>query len=155
MGSEIPTVIEHFGGKHAFLSNFYPSPVWLGHLECPTVEHAYQAAKTENHELRAEIAATRTPGKAKRLGAKLEPNPDWDALRLPVMTSLLAQKFAVGSNLAAALLGTGEATLIEDNGWGDRFWGVCDGEGENHLGRLLTERRSELLRLAAGARRIA
>lgn len=31
--------------------------------------------------------------------------------------------------------------IIEDNHWGDTFWGVCGGVGENHLGRLLEEIR--------------
>jgi len=42
------------------------------------------------------------------------------------------------------LLATGDQELIEGNTWGDRFWGVCDGEGQNQLGRLLMELRNEL-----------
>ena len=52
--------------------------------------------------------------------------------------------------LAAALLATGDAVLQQGNTWGDRYWGkdLRTGEGENHLGRLLMERR-DLLRAAA------
>jgi predicted NAD-dependent protein-ADP-ribosyltransferase YbiA (DUF1768 family) len=28
--------------------------------------------------------------------------------------------------------------------WGDRFWGVCNGVGENMLGKLLMQVREEL-----------
>jgi predicted NAD-dependent protein-ADP-ribosyltransferase YbiA (DUF1768 family) len=35
--------------------------------------------------------------------------------------------------------------LIEENTWGDTFWGICKGQGENHLGRLLMQIRDELL----------
>jgi predicted NAD-dependent protein-ADP-ribosyltransferase YbiA (DUF1768 family) len=34
--------------------------------------------------------------------------------------------------------------LVEYNYWGDLYWGVCRGEGENHLGRILMEIRSEI-----------
>ena len=33
--------------------------------------------------------------------------------------------------------------LIEGNTWGDRFWGVSRGIGENHLGKILMEERGE------------
>ena len=46
--------------------------------------------------------------------------------------------------LAAKLLATGEATLVEGNHWGDTFWGVCDGEGRNQLGEILMTVREEL-----------
>lgn len=39
---------------------------------------------------------------------------------------------------------TGDVELVEGNWWGDRFWGVCDGVGENRLGRCLMEVRKEL-----------
>lgn len=38
----------------------------------------------------------------------------------------------------------------EGNTWGDKFWGVCDGEGENHLGKLLMEVRAELTKHLKG-----
>ena len=28
--------------------------------------------------------------------------------------------------------------------WGDRFWGVCSGRGQNMLGRILMEIRKDL-----------
>lgn len=39
---------------------------------------------------------------------------------------------------------TGDAELIEGNNWGDTFWGVCNGRGENMLGKLLMEIRDYL-----------
>ena len=38
---------------------------------------------------------------------------------------------------------TGAEELVEGNYWGDTFWGVCRGEGENKLGKLLMQVRSE------------
>jgi predicted NAD-dependent protein-ADP-ribosyltransferase YbiA (DUF1768 family) len=42
------------------------------------------------------------------------------------------------------LMQTGERQLIEGNTWGDTYWGVCDGEGENNLGKLIMQVRKEL-----------
>lgn len=47
------------------------------------------------------------------------------------------------------LLATGGVELIEGNDWGDAFWGVCGGYGQNWLGVLLMLVRSELAYKAA------
>jgi predicted NAD-dependent protein-ADP-ribosyltransferase YbiA (DUF1768 family) len=59
------------------------------------------------------------------------------------MRDLLRQKFA-HPELRRLLLATGDAELVEGNTWGDRFWGVCAGRGQNHLGRLLMAIRAEI-----------
>lgn len=45
--------------------------------------------------------------------------------------------------LSEMLEATGDAELIEGNHWGDTFWGVCNGVGQNNLGKLLMAIRSE------------
>jgi predicted NAD-dependent protein-ADP-ribosyltransferase YbiA (DUF1768 family) len=60
------------------------------------------------------------------------------------MRELLRQKFAKPSILADRLIDTGNCQLIEGNYWGDTFWGVCKGKGENWLGKLLMEIRAEI-----------
>lgn len=136
--------IESFSGAHAFLSSFHPVVVYLDGVACPSVEVAYQAAKTLDPAERALIFNAKTPGIAKRLGRSLTIRPDWNAIRLDVMADLIRQKFAPGTPLAAQLLSTGDAELIEGNYWHDTFWGVCNGRGENHLGRLLMAQRAYL-----------
>jgi hypothetical protein len=42
------------------------------------------------------------------------------------------------------LLDTSDKVLIEENNWNDTFWGVCNGVGENNLGRLLMQVRGEI-----------
>ena len=34
--------------------------------------------------------------------------------------------------------------LIEGNVWNDTFWGVCNGKGHNHLGKILMKVRDEI-----------
>lgn len=143
-----PLQIVSFRDAYRFLSNFYPSPVTYGAspLTYPTVEHAFQAAKTLNHNERAAFAYdavhAMTPGDAKRAGRALVLRPDWEDVKLDVMLDLLRLKFE-DPHLASLLIHTGTAVLIEGNHWGDRFWGV-DGTGLNHLGLLLMQVRREL-----------
>lgn len=44
----------------------------------------------------------------------------------------------------AKLLATRDRMLIEGNDWGDTFWGMVDGEGENNLGKILMRVREEI-----------
>lgn len=136
-------MINRFFGEYRFLSNFYHCPVKLDGIMYPTVEHAYQAAKCDNIEDRRRILSCITPGEAKLLGKKLVLRHDWDMVKISIMTNLLEQKF--GKPLFKEwLLDTGDEELIEGNVWGDIFWGVCNGKGENHLGKLLMQIRTEL-----------
>lgn len=135
--------IEHFDGEYRFLSNFWPAKVVLDGMEYATTEHAYQAAKTLDMNVRKEIQAAKYPNKAKKLGQKVALREDWEGVKLSVMEDLLRQKFQ-DPELKKALLDTGDAELIEGNFWHDTFWGVCDNKGKNQLGRLLMKIRSEI-----------
>lgn len=128
--------IDSFQGKHRWLSNFWPAKVTLDGIEFPTVEHAYVAAKTLDVDKRREIAMVSTPGQVKRLGRALDLRADWEDVKIEVMGDLLWQKFHL-AELREKLMNTGEIELIEGNNWGDTFWGVSHGVGENHLGKLL------------------
>lgn len=141
------TSITSFQGEFRFLSNFWPATVELDGEIYPTVEHAYQAAKTNDPAERALVRSAPTPGKAKRMGRSVTKRLDWDAVKVGVMKDLLQQKFAEGDpNLTELLLSTGMTRLVEGNTWGDRFWGVCNGKGENVLGRLLMKVRADIRR---------
>ena len=125
---------------YEFLSNFHPAPVRLDGVEYPTVEHAYQAAKTMDATERRHVGSAPTPAEAKQRGAAVTLRHDWNDVKVAVMRNLLHQKFA-DPLLRERLAATRPSALIEGNTWGDRFWGVCDGEGENWLGRVLMEIR--------------
>lgn len=137
-------IIDEFRGAHRFLSNFYPAPVILDGEVYPTVEHAYQAAKTEDLYFREQIRATALPGDAKKLGQIVPLRKDWDRKKRRVMYKLVKQKFRDHPELGEMLLATGSAKLIEGNYWGDTYWGMCRGEGHNHLGKILMMVRKEL-----------
>jgi ribA/ribD-fused uncharacterized protein len=147
---EVRRAIDDFEGHYAFLSNFTPAPVVLDGVRYPTVEHAYQAAKTLEPGERQKIREASTPGLAKKLGRKLKKRPDWPDLKVDIMRDLVRQKFAAQPDLKKLLLATGETELVEGNTWHDNFWGKCrcdrcaSSPGQNRLGRLLMEVRSQL-----------
>ena len=66
-------------------------------------------------------------------------------MKLQLMERLLLKKFDDNHpQLQQMLLATGEEELVEGNYWGDVYWGVCNGVGENHLGKLLMKIRDQL-----------
>lgn len=137
------SAIDDFKGEYAFLSNFYPCVDWIeyGGMTYPSVEHAYQAAKV-SPLLRAQFQVG-TAAEAKKLGRTQKCRSDWDDVKLDIMEELLRCKFN-SLGLALLLINTRPQELIEGNWWGDTFWGVCRGKGENHLGKLLMKIRAEL-----------
>lgn len=137
-------MIDRFDGDYAFLSNFYPSSIFDSNdgFTYPTVEHFFQAKKSVILKEREMISKAETPGKAKRMGRKVQLRSDWEDIKLFVMEDALRRKFSK-QRLRAALLATGDEELIEGNWWGDTFWGVCDGIGENNLGKLLMKIRED------------
>jgi ribA/ribD-fused uncharacterized protein len=142
--------IARFRDAYDFLSNFYPAPVEMDGLEFPTVEHAFQAAKTFDPEKRAAFQKAVTPAGAKQMGRRVQRREDWFDVSLSILEALVRQKFTRYPELARKLKATGDAPLIEGNTWNDRFYGcVWDKKqetwvGENHLGKILMKIRDEL-----------
>jgi ribA/ribD-fused uncharacterized protein len=140
-----PAAIDSFQGEYRFLSNFWPAEVEFEGITYPTAEHAYQAAKTLDAAERKRIAALATPADAKRAGRAVQPlRADWEMAKFDVMERCVRDKFTRHADLRQRLLATGDAELIEGNTWGDRIWGVYQGEGENRLGKILMNVRAEL-----------
>jgi ribA/ribD-fused uncharacterized protein len=136
-------MIGPFKGDFEFLSNFYPSCIFYQEIWYPTVEHAFQAAKTLDTKIRYEIADLPTPGQAKKKGGRLVLRPNWNDMKIDVMSRLVFKKFN-DPLLRKKLLDTGEEELVEKNWWNDVYWGVCNGVGENNLGKILMKTRSTM-----------
>lgn len=139
--------IKHFAGKYEFLSNFsrIVQIQYEGDLY-PTVEHAFQAAKTLDKTQRVAFQnPVLTPGESKSLGRSITLRPDWEQVKNRVMRAILDDKFsAVHPHVRQMLLDTGDELLIEGNHWHDQVWGdcycgreVCMPEGQNRLGNTL------------------
>lgn len=137
-------MIGQFRGEYRWLSNFWPAKVTLDGVVYPTVEHAFQAAKTLDEKQRAQIRNAPTPGQAKRLGRSVTLRADWEQTKLATMTYLTQEKYK-DSELRQRLNATGRQYLQEGNEWNDTYWGICRGIGENHLGRIIMEVREDVL----------
>lgn len=147
-------MIDKFEGRYYFLSNFYLCEIEHQGIKYPSVEHFYIGMKVNDEQLidgvyytpgdfREMICKIKDPGLAKKVGRKVKLRKDWDKFKLKVMNWAVREKFK-DPKLAEMLLDTGDKELIEGNWWKDRYWGVCDGIGENHLGKILMEVRDEL-----------
>lgn len=135
-------MIDRFKDDHAFLSNFYRVHVTLDGVVYPSVENAYMAAKTLDTEQRRAFE-TCSASEAKAMGRLLQLRPDWEEVKLDVMKKLLIEKFEY-EHMKEKLLATKGHELVEGNFWGDTFYGVCNGVGQNHLGRMLMEIRDNI-----------
>lgn len=135
--------ITNFRGEHFVLSNMSPAPMTIDGHRHPTLEYAFQAAKTISDLEKQMIAAAPDGFAAKRLGKLVTATADWDDRRVQVMRELLAIKFQDPTK-AAALIATHPRRLIEGSR-GDAFWGMLpNGHGRNMLGFLLMELRDTL-----------
>jgi len=147
-------MINSFTGRWRFLSNFYPVTIEHQGIKYPSVEHYYVALKIKNDQqidgryityidCREMIAKMTDAAKVKQFGKILKIRKDWDDVKLDVMLWGIREKFK-NEDLRQLLMETGEEELVEGNWWGDKFWGVSNGEGENHLGKILMRVREEL-----------
>lgn len=98
-------MITSFNGEYSFLSNFYPCQIEYYGVKYPTSEHAFQAAKTHNIMQKEAIKKADTPGKAKRLGRKVEIRSDWEEVKDQVMYEIILNKFK-NKEMKAKLLAT-------------------------------------------------
>lgn len=147
-----------FEGELSFLSNFAPAEIHdlTYAIRYPTVEHYYQAQKTQLLHERTYIVLLPTPGQAKRGGRSLTIRVDWHQIKIAVMMEGIRQKFTNKNEYGNKLIEVDPSLLIEHNNWHDNFWGICQCERcerltflpdymANWLGRLLVIRRQQLL----------
>ena len=139
--NSMENIIAEFRGKYFFLSNFYSAPVTYLGKTFKNNEAAFQSAKCPE---RSDEFLNLNPSDAKKLGRHVPLRNDWEAIKEVVMYDICRAKFTQNQDLAQLLIETGSATLIEGNTWGDRVWGVCDGAGENRLGKILMQIRAEM-----------
>ena len=133
--------IDSFKGDFYFLSNMFPCKIEYDGIEFNSVEQAYQYQKTTSTKERSIILQCETPKDAKLKSKRFKfIREDWYEVNLEIMYELLKLKFDI-PELKEALELTRGIDLVEVNWWGDRYWGVYNGRGENHLGKLLMKIR--------------
>jgi ribA/ribD-fused uncharacterized protein len=131
-------------------SNLFRRPIVFDGIEYPTSEHAYQAGKARKEAVRDWILSAPTPSLAAMAAHGLyvwDVVPNWAQIKFERMRRVLHAKFTQHADLRELLLSTGEVRLVEagtmDNAV-NRLWGEVDGKGQNMLGVMLMELRSQL-----------
>lgn len=130
------------------LSNFSSFQVFIYERDFATSEHAYHWRKFSDTNLSIghAIWGARSAHEAFKIAesAKGHRRKDWDAVKLDIMREILRAKARQHEYVRRKLLATGNRELIE-NSWRDSFWGWGENrDGQNMLGKLWMEIRSEL-----------
>ena len=135
-----------FYNRSNILSNMYrvPDGFWVPELRTTlsTVEHYFQGMKALLFEpkLGEGILTAGSGFEAKKRGWKVRIDKNiWDECRDEVMERGVYLKFQ-NQELKDYLISTEGQRLVEDSPK-DRYWGECDGIGENRLGQILMRLR--------------
>ena len=142
--------ISFFRDEYFFLSNFYEVPVTYDGITYKNNEAAFQAQKVAPRKTKKVSSDERlafchlNPPEAKKLGRRVSLRKDWEDVKVPIMEEIVLAKFEQNDDLRGRLLATGDAYLEEGNDWGDRVWGVVNGQGANNLGKILMRVRDML-----------
>lgn len=129
-------------------SNFSAFEVEWDGKSWPTSEHAYQAAKFGDKDIRKEIQITKSPYDAKELAKtyKDKKRSDWNDAKLDIMESIVRHKLSQHEYIKQKLIETGNEEIIEDSPT-DSFWGWGpEKDGENHLGKIWMRLREEIVK---------
>lgn len=135
-------------------SNLYPRPIEFEGSVFATSEHAYQAGKASKQAVRDWILSAPTPSLAAMAAHGLyvwDVVPNWAQIKFDRMRAVLRAKFEQHVDLKDLLLSTGNARLVETgtvNNAVNRLWGEVEGKGQNMLGVMLMELRTEFRQLA-------
>ncbi|MBL8678278.1 MAG: NADAR family protein [Myxococcales bacterium] len=145
---EEPRVIYFYSttDEHGYMSNFARYSIHLDGKRWATTEHYFQAQKFVGTPHEEEVRAAKTPKEAASRGReRTRPlRRDWESVKDDVMRKAVRAKFAQHPEIAAQLLDTGDAKLVEKT-TGDHYWGCgTSGAGKNMLGVILMEIRAEL-----------
>lgn len=131
--------VKGFFGEYKYLSNFEMCDIYFDCDLYGCTEAAYMAGKTLDPAIRAKFfkSTNITAREARNLGQIIELRSDWDKVRYDTMAAVVYDKFYRHLDLREKLISTGNKYLEETNHWSDRYYGVCDGTGENNLGKIL------------------
>lgn len=144
----VPAVIRFYSvtDEYGEFSNFALFPIVIGKHRWKTTEHYFQAQKFADPKDVKAVRTAKTPMIAARLGRdrKRKLRRDWESSKVGVMRTAVSAKFRQHEDLAAMLLSTGSAKLVEHTE-NDAYWGDGgDGRGKNMLGQILMAVRAEL-----------
>jgi len=135
--------IEFYEGEYYLLSNFSAHQVEYNGEIYPTAEHAYQAEKFNNPQMKKKIKEAPSAYLAREYGQAMEGRRE-NVDKVAVMKEIMRAKLLQHDDVREMLKSTGDA-IIEKNHPDDFFWGTgLDGNGQNFMGRIWMELRKEI-----------
>ena len=137
-------ILRGFFGRSAWLGNSYPVGFRIGGMTWKSVDHFVFANRAIKEGDREAVRLAETPVGARNVSKEIRWRPDWKEADAENMEAAVEAKFMQNVDLGRRLLCTRDTELIHENRWGDKLWGICNGEGENLLGKLLMEIREKL-----------
>lgn len=142
--------VKGFFGAFRWLSNFFLVDVKFEGDVYPSTESAYQSAKIISRDERKQFQTRYWPNDsmrmgmmARKMGRMLKICDDWEHSKFDVMREVCQNKF-FNNEMRELLLLTKNSHLEETNDWGDQYWGVCGGVGDNNLGKILMKIREDM-----------
>lgn len=147
-GLDTPERVCFYEQDFYVLSNFSAFNVNVFGRDFQTSEHAYHWAKFRKTSTTTACAVrhARSAHDAFKIAEtdKGRRRKDWDAVKVDIMREILRAKIGQHEYVRRKLLATGDRELVE-NSWRDDFWGWGPNrDGQNMLGKLWMEIRTEL-----------
>lgn len=156
-----PAEIDGLHGHWAPLSPFFTCPVAVNGQDFRSLEHALQVARMDpsdpGYKLHlVQIASQPSGYRARDIGLKFPPRPDWESIRKDVCRKLLIQKFSRHAVCLERLAQSGNAVITVRYGSGrihfhkclrhsdSLYWFRSGDHGMNVFGELLMELRAVL-----------
>lgn len=134
-----------FRGDNFYLSNMYSCEVPMVINGKTYLFSSAEAAFQAHKDVKRASEFVGISGKeAKSLGRRVNMRQDWERVKDDIMRACVRAKFENNLDLAKKLKNT-DGFIVENNTWGDRYWGVCGGVGKNRLGQILMEERSHMV----------
>ena len=130
--------------KYGAFTNFSPHPVSIDGKKWPTTEHFYQAMKTLDPDLQEQVRNCPTPKLAKTLAKTLPLRENWEEIKYDIMVKAVRAKVEQYTSIKELLMSTGIEDIGEASPY-DYVWGLgADNSGQNLLGKVLMQIRSEI-----------
>lgn len=131
-----------FRGTQAYRSNMFSVGLTVNGLHYENAEACFQSFKCKNKSDRLKFCLL-NGSEAKRLGRGVRLRNDWHDIKDEVMYLVVRAKFRQNPFLREELCSSTDE-IVEVNTWNDTYWGVCNGQGLNKLGKILERVREEL-----------
>jgi len=151
-----PTVYSFSNAAREVLSNLYPTPLTIGGVQYPSLEHYWLAAPFIGRDDAIATGVATAPtveeaGIVANGAGPHAPRPDWRDVRGSFLLQAMRAKAAQCPAFVEALKATGDKTIVcvDVDPWGCMQAPGGIATGQNHVGKTLMAVREEVSKAAA------